>query len=95
MLRAENFLNGRCMNRISLRTGRKASWQSQTKIHQRPIYPIDLRGDASLTGAAFRGCGLLFAMWRDPHGDGKMRPGDWLVLLTGSALIIVLALALL
>jgi hypothetical protein len=51
--------------------------------------------NASLTGAAFRGSSLLFAMWRDPQGDGRMRPGDWLVLLTGLALIVVSALPLL
>ena len=57
--------------------------------------PYRPKGNSSLTGAAFRGSGLFFAMWRDPQGDGRMRPGDWLVLLIGSALIIVSSLVLL
>jgi hypothetical protein len=57
--------------------------------------PYRPKDNSSRTGAASRGCGLLFAMWRDPKGDGRMRPGDWLVLLIGSALIIGSALELL
>jgi hypothetical protein len=62
---------------------------SEANLSYRP------KDDSSLTGAAFRGSGLLFALWRDPQGDGRLRPGDWLVLLIGSALIIVSALVLL
>ena len=62
---------------------------SEVKLPYRP------KDNSSFTGAGFRGSGLLFAMWRDPQGDGRMRPGDWLVLLCGSALIIVTALAFL
>ena len=57
--------------------------------------PYRRKGNSSFTDAAFRGSGPLFAMWRDPQGDGRMRPGDWLVLLIGSALIIVTALVFL
>jgi hypothetical protein len=53
------------------------------------------KDNSSLTGAAFRGFGLFLAMWRDPQGDGRMRLGDWLILLIGSALIIGSALELL
>jgi hypothetical protein len=53
------------------------------------------KDNSSFTGAPLRGSGLLFAMWRDPQGDGRMRPGDWLVLLIGSALIIATALVFL
>jgi hypothetical protein len=57
--------------------------------------PYRPKDSSPLTGAAFRGSGRFFAMWRDPQGDGRMRPGDWLILLIGSALIIVSALELL
>jgi hypothetical protein len=57
--------------------------------------PYRRKDNSPLTGAAFRGFGLFFALWRDPQGDGRMRPGDWLILLIGSALIIVSALELL
>jgi hypothetical protein len=57
--------------------------------------PYTPKANSSLAGAAFRGSGLFFAMWRDSHGDGRMRPADWLVLLIGSMLIVVSALALL
>jgi hypothetical protein len=57
--------------------------------------PYRHKFNSLFTGAAFRRSGLFFAMWRDPQGDGRMRPGDWLVLSIGSALIIVLALVLL
>ncbi len=61
---------------------------SEAKLPYRPK-------DNSFTGAALRGSGLLSAMWRDPQSDGRMRPGDWLVLLIGSALIIATALVFL
>ena len=57
--------------------------------------PYGPKDNSSFTGAALRGSGVLFAMWRDPQGDGRMRPGDWLVLLIGSALIIATALVFL
>jgi hypothetical protein len=47
-----------------------------------------------LTGAAIHRPSLFFAMWRDSQGDGRMRPGDWLVLLIGSVLIIIIVSAL-
>ena len=50
--------------------------------------PYGPKVNSFLTGAAFCGSDLFFAMWRDPQGDGRMRPGDWLVLLIGSALIV-------
>ena len=53
------------------------------------------KANSSLTGAAIHGHSFFFAMWRDPQGDGRMRPGDWLVLLIGSVLIIVSALVFL
>jgi hypothetical protein len=57
--------------------------------------PYRPKDNSPLTGAAFRRFGLFFAMWRDPQDDGRMRPGDWLILASGSALIIGLALELL
>jgi hypothetical protein len=57
--------------------------------------PYRPKDNSPLTGAAFRGSGRFSAMWRDPQGDGRMRPGDWMILLNGSALIIVSALVLL
>jgi hypothetical protein len=57
--------------------------------------PYRHKDNSSFTGAALRGSGLLFAMWRDTQGDGRMRLGDWLVLLIGSALIIATALVFL
>jgi hypothetical protein len=57
--------------------------------------PYRHKDNSPLTGAAFRGSCRFFVMWRDPQGDGRMRPGDWLILLTGSALIILAALVLL
>ena len=96
MLRPENFLSDSCIEATITYQTNGNPWQFQTRIHQRPNCPIDLTKDnSSFTGAALRGSGVLFAMWRDPQGDGRMRPGDWLVLLIGSALIIVSALVFL
>jgi hypothetical protein len=53
------------------------------------------KANSSLTGAAVHGHSFFFAMWRDSQGDGRMRPGDWLVLLIGSVLIVVSALVFL
>ena len=57
--------------------------------------PYRPKDNSSFTGAAFRSYRPLLALWRDPQGDGRMRPGDWLVLLIGSALISVTALVFL
>ena len=57
--------------------------------------PYTPKANSSLPGAAFLGSGLFFVMWRDSHGGGRMRPGDWLVLLIGSVLIVVSALVFL
>ena len=94
VLRPENFLSGSCMRRRSPtnRTETMAVPNGDLSEAKLPYRPKD---NSSFTGAAFRGSGLLFAMWRDPQGDGRMRPGDWLVLLIGSALIIVTALVFL
>ena len=94
VLRPENFLSGSCMRRRSPtnRTETMAVPSEDLPEARQPYRPKD---NSSFTDAAFRGSGPLFAMWRDPQGDGRMRPGDWLVLLIGSALIIVTALVFL
>jgi hypothetical protein len=57
--------------------------------------PYGPKDNSPRAGAVSRASGLFLAVWRDSQGDGRMRPGDWLVLLIGSALIIVSALKLL
>jgi hypothetical protein len=94
MLRPENCLSGSCMRRRSP-TNRTETMAVPNEDSPDGRPPYRRKGNSSFAGAAFRGSGPLFAMWRDPQGDGRMRPGDWLVLLCGSALIIVTALAFL
>ena len=94
MLRPENFLSGSCMRRRSP-TNRTETMAVPNEDSPEAKLPYRPKDNSSFTGAAFRGSGPLFAMWRDPQGDGRMRPGDWLVLLIGSALIIVTALVFL
>jgi hypothetical protein len=44
MLRPENFLSGSSIEaQITYQPNGKHQWQFQTRIRQRPIYPIDLR----------------------------------------------------
>ena len=94
VLRPENFLSGSCMRRRSP-TNRTEIMAVPSEDSPEARQPYRLKDNSSFTDAAFRGAGPLFAMWRDPQGDGRMRPGDWLVLLIGSALIIVTALVFL
>ena len=54
---------------------------SKTYLHYAP------KDHSSLTAAA-RGFRLFFSMWHDPQRDGRMLPGDLLVLLIGMALFI-------
>jgi hypothetical protein len=91
ILRPENLLSGSCMRRRSP-TNRTETMAVPNEDSSEAKLPYRPKDHSSFTGTALRGSGLLFAMWRDPQGDGRMRPGDWLVLLIGSALIIVTAL---
>jgi hypothetical protein len=63
---------------------------AQLRIHRKRTS----RDNSSLTVGA-RGFRLFFAMWRDPQRDGRVRPGDWVVLLIGMALFIGSGLAVL
>jgi hypothetical protein len=94
VLRPESFLSGSCMKRRSP-TNRTETIAVPNEGSPEARLPYRPKDNSSFTGAVLRGSGLLFAMWRDPQGDARMRPGDWLVLLTGSALIIATALVFL
>ena len=95
MLRPENFLSGSCMRRRSPINRAESTMAVTNKDSSATNLPYSPKDNSSLTRAAFRGSDLLFSMWRDPQDDGGMRPGDWVVLATGSALIIVSALVFL
>ncbi len=95
MLRAESFPSGSCMRRRSPTNRAESTMAVTNEDTSATNLPYRPKDDSSLTRAAFRGSNLFFSMWRDPQDDGRMRPGDWLVLLTGSALIIVSALVFL
>jgi hypothetical protein len=57
--------------------------------------PYTSTDNSSHTEATSRSSALFSPLRRGPQDDGGMRPGDWLVLLIGVALIIGLALVLL
>jgi hypothetical protein len=50
------------------------------------------KDNSSLTETIARGSALFYAMRRGRQGDGGLRPGDWLLLSIGMALIIGVAL---
>jgi hypothetical protein len=50
------------------------------------------KDNSSLTETTARGSALFYAMRRGRQGDGGLRPGDWLLLSIGMALIIGVAL---
>jgi hypothetical protein len=54
--------------------------------------PYTSKDNSSLTKTTSRGSPLFCAMRRGRQRDGGMRPGDWLLLSVGAALIIGLAL---
>jgi hypothetical protein len=58
----------------------------------RPYASMD---NSSLTDSTSRDSDVVYGIRRSPRGDGGMRPGDWLVLLIGVALIIGTALMVL
>jgi hypothetical protein len=95
MLLPEDFLISRWITRGSLTNRTESTMEAPNEKSSEANLTYGPKDNSSLTGAAFRGIGLFLAMWRDPQGDGRMRPGDWLILLIGSALIIGSALELL